>query len=224
VEASRFFQSDFSQFIPASVPPIVARIWQAADVYYADPRRFFEPPTYAQLSKVLYDLYPDKAGSTATIFRAHSKFPTLLPWPIRRGMRPPWEQSVVLEVIDNVMDLDPGWVHVGWSCDDLGAILCCTDSLPAVLGYTRDEVVGHPGTRILAPSARSGDPRILAIVEAMQRLRRGETTEEPISEYLEHRDGSHLECRAVMMFRVVQPADHPIWDVVAEVRPSSKMK
>jgi hypothetical protein len=107
---------------------IVVRIWEAALAHYATGTR--KVLTREALSDRLREDGTNGPHSLSTIDRALHKYHELLPWPIKRGMRPPWETppekaptSESLHVIDDEpIELRPGDRVRLASFDERGAI------------------------------------------------------------------------------------------------------
>jgi hypothetical protein len=70
--------------LPEDTPDVVRNIWTAALEYYDSGPRY--RLTREQAARRAYI-------SPRTFDRARKKYPDLLPWPIRRGDRPPWEAN-----------------------------------------------------------------------------------------------------------------------------------
>jgi hypothetical protein len=78
------------------IPLIVRRIWVEALAYYDT--KTAVPLTQRHISKGLLRRNPELPGSLSTVERAFRTYDDdLLPWPILRGMRPPWESMSVPE-------------------------------------------------------------------------------------------------------------------------------
>lgn len=104
-------------------------------------------------------------------------------------------------------------VRIAWTVNDLGLMVACNHAFCVVMGYGREEVIDHPGTRLLRPRSAAGDPEIAAIWAAKQRLKHGQSTEEHIASWIEAKDGHCIELDAVMTFNPLCQ----LWDVVADV-------
>jgi hypothetical protein len=86
------------------VPPIVRRIWAEILAYHATdtPVRL----TQRMIAERLERRHPDQPCGLRTVQRAfHDYRKTLLPWPVWRGQRPPWEPQP--EQVDEAVDPTP---------------------------------------------------------------------------------------------------------------------
>lgn len=89
---------------PALVPSIVSRIWRAAlDLYRLN--KSLDKLTVDQIVTRMGINDPDQPRSVETIRRARRTHPDLLPWPIKRGMQPPWMAKP--EVLEKLIDATP---------------------------------------------------------------------------------------------------------------------
>lgn len=82
---------------------IIERVWECALHHHGTTRA---PFTITDLDVLLKDLFNDRPNSVSSYSRAHVKHPLLLPWPIERGMRPPWEGVEPDEAAIVVVDQD----------------------------------------------------------------------------------------------------------------------
>jgi hypothetical protein len=79
--------------LPEGERAIILRTWDCADHHYRHTKLPFDQ---AQLGALL-ERYPDKPKSLASFDRAHRKYPLLLPWPIKRGDKPPWIEDTPID-------------------------------------------------------------------------------------------------------------------------------
>lgn len=97
-------QLETVDMFPDLLPEIVVRIWKAHDRHYATGTR--TPPTRAQIERYLKDDETYGPSSLSEIDRARKRYPKLLPWPILRGQRRPWEAKP--DLLDDLVDYHSG--------------------------------------------------------------------------------------------------------------------
>lgn len=105
-------------------------------------------------------------------------------------------------------------IRLTWSTDHHSVMVECNSAFCLVMGYSRDEVIGHNGLRLLRPNSHYNDADIAAIHQARHRLEEDPSSEEHISSYLETRDGVEIEIAdAVMTYNPLARS----FDVVADI-------
>jgi PAS domain S-box-containing protein len=109
----------------------------------------------------------------------------------------------------------PQSVRIAWTVNAQGLIVACNNAFCVVMGYGREEVVDHPGRRLLRPHHTSADDsEIAAIAMAQLRLKLAQSVEEHIVSWIETRDGRCIELSdAVMTFNLMCG----LWEVVADI-------
>lgn len=124
-------------------PPIVERVWQAADRFYETGT--LRDATWTDIVRLLKEDDPSLPASQSTVDRAHRRFPNLLPWPIKRGMRRPWLSEP--EVVE----------------DQLERMLVEVTSLDDGKKRTEEVVVDENGVLRLLNRWRRGFPNVAAV-------------------------------------------------------------
>jgi hypothetical protein len=87
---------DLLEALPPLKRVIIERVWECALSHYRTTNRLL---TLADLKSLFNRKYTNNDGpKTITSYsRARAKYPMLVPWPIRKGQRPPWEGGVRAE-------------------------------------------------------------------------------------------------------------------------------
>jgi len=116
-----------SELFPEVIPDAVARIWKAVLDWYRLNR--FGAPTVQQIVDRMLLNDPALPASVEYIRQRRLKHPDLLPWPIRRGQRPPWLHEALLPI------------------DEAPVVLAPTDTLhlTTLEGNTVEVIVGEDG-------------------------------------------------------------------------------
>lgn len=76
--------------LPEGERLIIIRVWECADRYYKNSSTVYDMDR--EELRLRLRRYPDGPTSLSSVDRAHHRHPDLLPWPIKRGMRPPWAE------------------------------------------------------------------------------------------------------------------------------------
>jgi len=94
-----------SELFPEVIPDSVARIWKAVLDWYR--LNHFGTPTVQQIVDRMLLNDPALPSSVEYIRQRRIKHPDLLPWPIRRGQRPPWLHELTQPIDETPVVLNP---------------------------------------------------------------------------------------------------------------------